>query len=291
EASRQGFHHVDQWGPEHEADKAAEFIGGAETPFGLVVSMNPPHTPYSAVPERYVEQYGDVPLDELCRRPNIPPAGTKWGDHYRQWIRHYYGMITGVDEQFGRILDALEEKGAARDTVVVFTSDHGNHLGIHNWNTKNVHYEESMRIPLLIRYPARVKARHDDLLFSVPDIYPTLLDLMGFAGDIPAEVEGVSHARLILTGDGPRPTSQPYLYVARGNPAGGRRGVRTHRYTLEITRGDDGSETTILHDNVADPYQLDNIAGDKPEVVRRLVDDELKPWIERMRDPWLPDKQ
>lgn len=298
QADRDGFHHAGQWGPEHEADRAIDYLrntGGALRdpikPFALVVSMNPPHTPYSEVPQKYPDLYSDVPIEELCRRPNIPPADTKWGKHYRQWIRNYYGMITGVDEQFGRILSALVEEGLAEDTIVVFTADHGNHLGIHNWGTKNVHYEEAMRIPLIIRYPGRIQPRQDDLLISVPDLYPTMLDLMGFAGDIPEEVQGVSHAELIRTGEGYRPSSQPYVFIGRGDPGGGRRGVRTSRHTLEITRDTDGSETTILHDNVADPYQLENLAAEKPELVRQLVDNELTPWLEKMGDPWLDRQQ
>ena len=83
-------------------------IASPDQPFALVVSMNPPHTPYSHHPEKYLEPYAKMSDDELCRRPNIPPAGTRWGDHYRNQIRHYYAMITGVDEQFGRIVDALD---------------------------------------------------------------------------------------------------------------------------------------------------------------------------------------
>ena len=208
-ADRNGFHYVDQWGPAHEADLAIKFIEDragqyrqSGKPFALVVSMNPPHTPYSQHPERYLEPYSKMSDDELCQRPNIPPAGTRWGDHYRSQIRHYYAMITGVDEQFGRIVTALDKAGLAEDTIVVFTSDHGNCLGIHDHGTKNVPEDESMRIPLMMRYPGKLQPRKDDLLISVPDLYPTLLDLMGLGEKLPPEVEGVSHARLLLTGAG-----------------------------------------------------------------------------------------
>jgi arylsulfatase A-like enzyme len=291
---RQRFQHVDEWGPIHEADKAVAYIhnkGGslrkAGAPFALVVSMNPPHTPYDHVPDKYVDLYAGDSLEELCRRPNIPPAGTEWGDHYRKWIRHYYGMITGVDEQFGRILDALDEEGLAEETLVVFTADHGNHLGILNHGTKGQHYEESMRIPLMFRYPEKIEPRRDDLLFSVPDIYPTMLDLMGLAAKIPDVVEGVSHARVIQTGIGHRPTSQLYITVGRGDPARGGRGVRTHSHTLRINRAADGTETVILHDRKADPYQFKNVAAEKPEVVKELREKELRPWLEKIGDPWI----
>ncbi|MCJ7549238.1 MAG: sulfatase-like hydrolase/transferase, partial [Anaerolineae bacterium] len=131
DAARDEFHFVDQWGPEHEADLAIDYLrneGGTyrnpDKPFGLVVSMNPPHMPYDRVPERYVERYADLSDEQLCTRPDIPPAETKWGAYYRANIRNYFAMITGIDEQFGRILAALEDAGLAEETIVVFTSDH-----------------------------------------------------------------------------------------------------------------------------------------------------------------------
>ena len=294
DAGRNGFRYVDQWGPAHEADLAIQFIrNGAgefrqpDKPFALVVSMNPPHTPYSLHPEQYLEPYAKVSDDELCQRPNIPPAGTRWGDHYRSQIRHYYAMITGVDQQFGRIIDALDRAELAKDTIVVFTSDHGNCLGIHDHATKNVPEEESMRIPLLIRYPGKLRPRKEDLLISVPDMYPTLLDLMGLANQVPRDVEGVSHTRLLLSEEGPQPTSQLYLWVPCEQPSRGRRGVRTKQYTLVVSHMPGEDEQRLLYDNLADPYQMKNIVGDRPEVVDRLVREELVPWLRRTDDPWL----
>lgn len=293
-AARDDFHYVDQWGPEHETDLAIEFIGDqtgryrqSDKPFALVVSMNPPHTPYSQHPEEYLEPYADISDEQLCSRPNIPPAGTRWGDHYRSQIRHYYAMITGVDAQFGRIVAALDNAGLAEDTIVVFTSDHGNCLGIHDHATKNVPQEESMRIPLLIRYPGKLRPRRDDLLISVPDLYPTLLGLMGLTDRIPPAVDGVSHAELLSTGRGPRPTSQLYLWVPCEQPSQGRRGVRTAQHTLVVDRMSGKEEQFLLYDNVADPYQLENIAEDQPEVLQRLIRQELEPWLRQTDDPWL----
>jgi arylsulfatase A-like enzyme len=209
-------------------------------------------------------------------------------------------MITGVDEQFGRIVEALDDTGLAEKTIVVFTADHGNCLGINDCVTKNVYFEESMRVPLLIRWPGKIEPRSDDLLISVADLYPTFLDLMGFQSEIPSDVQGISHAELIFTGRGPRPSSQVYMYVPYGQPAYGRRGVRTHRYTLVVTRTPEantqsdqlsgwpqGFDQIILHDNQQDPYQLNNIADQKPDVVRRLIRTELNPWLKKIGDSWL----
>ena len=286
---------VKQWGPEHETDLAVKYIaneGGAYRkagrPFAMVVSYNPPHTPYNQVPAKYVDRYGEKTYKDLINRPNVPlDSVTQPVRAAKSQIKNYFAMVTGVDEQFGRILAALKQQGLEKDTIVVFTSDHGNCIGSHNWGTKNVHWEEAMRVPFLVRWPGRIKPRRDDLLISAPDIYPTLMELMGFKADIPPAVQGASHAGLFLTGKGPRPTSQLYMWVPNGQPALGRRGVRTARYTLMIDKKLDRPVETVLHDNVNDPYQLRNIAPHKPDVVKQLVESELNPWLKKNADPWL----
>ena len=285
---------VKQWGPEHEADLAIKYISNengkyrdASKPFALVVSMNPPHTPYQLVPPKYLDAYAGKTPEDLINRPNVNLKGdTPGGKLARRHMKNYFAMVTGVDEQFGRILKALDDKVLRNNTIVVFTSDHGNCMGSHEQPTKNVHYEESMRIPFLIRWPGRIKARKDDLLLSTPDICPTLLDLMGFASGIPPKTDGNSHASLFLTGKGKRPTSQLYMWVPVGEPGGGRRGLRTHRYTLMIDKRPNKPVKYVLHDNTNDPYQLENIASAKPEVVRELTA-ELRAWLRKNNDPWL----
>jgi hypothetical protein len=110
---------------------------------------------------------------------------------------------------------------------------------------------------------------------------------MGFAEDIPAGVEGTSYAPLFMNGEGERPTAQLYMWVSPGQPAWGRRGVRTHRYTLMIEKRAEQPTRTVLHDNLEDPYQLKNIADEDPDLVERLILEELTPWLERTKDPWL----
>ncbi|MCD6393394.1 MAG: sulfatase [Planctomycetes bacterium] len=293
DAGRDDFHYVDQWGPEHEADLAIKYIKneGAKyrrggRPFALVVSMNPPHTPYSMVPKKYVDMYAGKTSDDLCNRGNIGAADTKWGAYYRKNVKNYFAMVTGVDDQFGRILEALKQNALNKDTIVVFTSDHGNCLGCNGQMTKNVHYEEAMRVPFMIRFPGRIAARSDDLLLSTPDIYPTLLDLMGLESDIPQDMQGISRAKLFLTGKGVRPDSQLYIWVPPGKPHLGRRGVRTHRYTFMITKAEGKGPVRLLHDNVKDPYQLKNVAVEQPKVAAQL-EKKLKKLLRDHNDPWL----
>jgi arylsulfatase A-like enzyme len=302
---------VDMWSPEHEADLAIKYIrndGGRyrdqSRPFALVVSMNPPHMPYQMVPEKYHDMYGDAAADDLIVRANVQLDGsyepgvpyshgdvggllTDGADLARRQIRNYFAQITGVDDQFGRILSALRDEGLEEDTIVVFTSDHGNCLGCHNQVSKNVHYEESMRVPFVIRWTNALAPRADDLLISTPDIFPTLMGLMGFESDVPNDIQGINHAELLRSGDGFRPSSQLYMWTPLGNPAFGRRGVRTHTHTMAVCRTEGGVPHNILHDNVDDPFQLRNIAEDHPEIVEGLVESELNPLLERVLDPWL----
>jgi uncharacterized sulfatase len=284
---------VDEWGPIHETKLAIRYLsneGGrfrrADRPFALVISMNPPHMPYDQVPARYLDLYAGRPLAELCVRKNIPPATDKWGQYYRNNIRGYYAMISGIDEQFGLLMKALRRLDLERDTIVVFASDHGNCLGIHGEISKNNAYEESLGIPLLIRWPGRLTARREDLLISVPDWYPTLLGLMGFAGACPP-VQGANHAGLLLTGRGERPKGQLYLCIPPGQAAWGERGVHTERYTLAIRKAPGERPRQVLFDNQDDPWQLQDIAADSPALAKELGADLLTPLLKKTGDPWL----
>ncbi len=296
-ARREDFYYVDKWGPEYEADLAVEYIRNEEgkfreegKPFALVVSMNPPHMPYDQVPERYKELYAGMDTTALFSRPDVPPAGTRWGDYFRKNIRNYYAMITGVDEQFGRILDALRESGLEENTIVLFMSDHGNCLGMHNMISKNNPYELSMRIPFIIRWPGRLKPRRDSSLFmSVPDIYPTLMEMTGMGSLIPRGVQGRSYRKYLLKQEGDVPHSQLYYKIVGGMPAEGWRGVRTPRYTFVLHRKEGAIIDTLLFDRQEDPYEMENVASARKDVVETLVREELIPWLKQEKDPFLKE--
>lgn len=306
-ALRDSFKYVNQWGPEHEADMAIRYIRNengqfrdGKKPFALVVSMNPPHMPYNQVPDKYVRMYDskEAELEAMNRHPAVPDTSDQWGKYFRKNIKNQLAMVTGVDEQFGRILAALKEAGLDGNTIVIFTSDHGDCLGKHGMISKSNPYEESMHVPFIIRWSGKIRPGQDDLLFSVPDIYPTVLSLMGFESKVPAAVQGRNFARL-FTGAAhvERPSSQLYFMTNGqlfGTPAGpsgvnlatGERGVRTDRYTLKILLGADNKTTISLWDRKVDPMEMINIAAAHPEIVKELIDKELVPWLRRTGDPW-----
>jgi arylsulfatase A-like enzyme len=287
--------HVQQWGPEHEADMAIRYLrndGGTlrdpARPFALVVSMNPPHSPYDQVPQRYRELYAGRSSRELN-----PGAHVDWNKRYPDGLgpehaQAYFAMVSGVDEQFGRILDALDASGQRDNTLVVFCSDHGCCLGAHGEPTKNNPYEESLRIPMMFRLPGALAPRMDDALMSLPDLYPTMLGLLGLGAQVPATVEGDDLSVRVRSGKGATASSQLYLAIPYGGNAFGKRGVRTAQHTLVVERRDKQPLRHVLYDNQRDPLQQTNIADANRALVEELVQRELEPWLERTGDPWRP---
>lgn len=260
-----------------------------DQPFALVVSMNPPHSPYDQVPQKYLDRFKDHTSESLNTRPNVVWDKAYQDGYGPKYFKEYMAMVNGVDEQFGRIVAELDRLNLDKDTLVVFFSDHGCCMGSNGQPTKNVHYEESMRIPMMFRWPGKLPVREDELLFSAPDIYPTLLGLMGMSEHIPDQIEGTDFSNTVAgrLGD-KRPTSQLYTFMPYGGQSYGQRGVRTDRYTLVIDRKVGKPLTYTLHDNKNDPYQMKNIAAENMVLVNQLIADELIPWLEHSGDVWRP---
>ena len=167
------------WSPEFETDKALEYMEGqkdSEEPFALFVSYNPPHLPYELVPDKYYKQYEHMPVHF---RENVPEE--KRTPEMETITRQYYAAVTGVDEQFGRILEYLKANHMEEDTLVVLSADHGEMLGSHGRMSKNVWYEESIHIPLYLRWKGQLAPAEYKELLASPDHMPTLLGLL----DIP----------------------------------------------------------------------------------------------------------
>lgn len=287
---------IAQWSPEHEADMAIKYLRNEQgqyrdmnKPFALVVSMNPPHSPYDQIPEKYLEKYKGHTSESLNTRPNV-----QWDKDYQEgygptYFKQYMAMVNGVDEQFGRIIDELDRLKLSEDTLVVFFSDHGSCMGSNGEPTKNVHYEESVRIPMIFRWKGKISPATDNILFSAPDIYPTIFGLLGLEEHIPDTVEGINYSKTVfgIAGD-KRPTSQFYTFMPYGGNAYGKRGIRTEKYTLVINRKIGKPLSYILHDNQSDPWQMKNIADTNKELISKLIRDELLPWLEYTGDVWRP---
>ena len=294
DASRDEFYFVDQWGPEYETDQAIDYIANRDNklrdagkPFALVVSMNPPHTGYELVPDKYKEIYRNVDVETVCNSPIIAPKGTKMGDFYRKSVLDYYACMTGVDEQVGRIIRQLKEQGLFDNTIVVFTSDHGDSMGMHEHIGKNIYYEEAIRIQMMISWPEKIAPRRDStLMIAFADLYPSLLSLMGFKDRIPAEVQTFDLSASILSPENTQEIVQPYYYLLPENLTTGYRGLRTKKYTFAVHATNGRTDEWILFDRKQDPFLLNNIAPDQPALIKQFSN-QLKDWLKKTNDPFM----
>lgn len=274
--------------PEIWADLAIEFLNGSpsdERPFFLSVQMGPPHDPYIA-PEEYAARYDP---SAITLRPNHPAAtgGVSSASNLpgRKEIASYYAMITAVDEQIGRILKSLDELGLAEDTIVLVSSDHGDMLGSQGMRLKRKPWEESIRVPGIVRFPGRAPAgRASDALFSHVDFAPTLLSLCGV--DIPADMQGADLSPLILGKADAAPDSvffQIFGPYQSGGVRAGWRGIRTGRYMY--ARYED--EPWVLYDLERDPYELVNLVADPAAAeIRTELEARLDAWMNKTGDSW-----
>lgn len=264
DAGRQGYKYVDQWGPEFEADNAIAYLennGGKyrqkDSPFALVVSMNPPHMAYEQVPDRYKELYKDLNVDSIAAsRPDVLPANTPMGRNFRQSLRNYYACISGVDENIGRIITALDSLGMSENTIVIITSDHGDCMGTNGQITKNVIYEPAVRVPMLVRYLSVVKPRVENRMISLMDLYPTMLNLAGMGNLVGSQVQGRDYSKIIISGKGKYSESQPYFKYIPSDPDSGSRGLRTDRYSYCLQFQNGVVTDTLLFDRYKDPYMV-----------------------------------
>jgi arylsulfatase A-like enzyme len=181
------------------------------------------------------------------------------------WRRGYYAQVASIDWNVGRLLAAIDAAGEANDTIVVFTSDHGEMFGAHGRRAKNIFYEEACCVPLLMRWPQHIAAgSRSAACVSTVDLMPTLLALLNV--EAPADVEGMNLQHCGRGAAGPEPDAalmQICGATAAWEDGHQWRALRDKQYTYAIYRVD-GNE--LLFDHIADPYQLDNLAHDAAHV-------------------------
>ena len=251
-----------------------------DRPFFIAAGFYRPHCPFIA-PKKYFDMY---PLDRIAA-PKWSPADVQkvpvpawftmppnWNvseDGVRATIQAYYASISFLDANVGRVLDALDRLGLAQNTVVVFISDHGYLLGERGQWMKQMLFERSARAPLIVAGPGvGAKGQASQRMVEFVDLYPTLADLTGLKP--PSGLHGRSLTPLLKD---PRAAwNHPAVtQVRRGNPANGffmGYSVRTEQW--RYTEWDDGKQGIELYDEVADPAELRNLAGE-PEKVKIIA--------------------
>ncbi len=264
--------------PGPTTDIALKFIAEkskGEAPWLCFVSWIWPHSPYNA-PPALREHFPHPTLP-----PNVPAGAAR--DYAAKALPDYYGMIEALDGEFGRLLQALKQAGVADDTIVVYSSDHGDMIGSQGYKAKRWPFEESARIPFLIRYPRLLSAgRVLAEPFGTPDVYPTLAGLAGIS--TPSGLDGADFSGFFAGKNAQPPRDyvymeMPYAYV----PWPGWRAVRTR----ELMYARIVDKPWLLFDVSKDPWEMHNLVQDpaQKELVNKM-DARLTALMKENGDSW-----
>lgn len=251
-----------------EIDQAIDYIEkhkDLDKPFLLCVSPSPPHTPWNKkeVPNGYLEM---VPkAEDLYRSPNVPKNNDPM---HPEQLRCYLAMAKNFDDNLGRLMNYLDRSSAGPNTILIFTSDHGEMAGSHGRTQKMVPYAEAVNTPLRIRWPGKIPAGvMSDALFTPIDHLPTLCGLAGLVA--PSMVDGedlssvvlnqaISHRDCVLMAN----YTSHWNFFQTGTKWPEWRGVHTKRYTY--VKWFTGQEN--LFDNISDPYQMHDLVREDSAV-------------------------
>ena len=256
---------------------AVEFLENydREEPFFLKVSFARPHSPYDP-PKRFLDMYEGVKIPparkaEWSKKYAEPRGGINAynGDFGPEQVeksrRHYYANITFIDEQIGKIIEALKKRGFSDNTLIIFTADHGDMLGDHNHWRKTYAYEGSARIPMIVAWPKDYAAgiernSESDRLVELRDILPTLLDAAGTLDEYdPARFDGRSILELVRGDDSKWRTVLDLEHSRCYWPENQWNALTDDRYKY-IFFSHDGNEQ--LFDLKEDPDETVNLADD-----------------------------
>jgi arylsulfatase A-like enzyme len=266
------------------ADKTVAFINAhRREPFCFMVSLPDPHGPDTVRPPydtMFQHQTYQVPRTFHKPDENLPSWGKKSGGF--SGMASYYGMVKCIDDNVGKILDALRSAGLMDRTVVVFTADHGDLRGEHHRQNKGVPYEGSAKIPFIVYYPEKIRAGtviHEAL--GCVDFLPTIIRLMGF--ETAGKEEGRDASALFLTGKAPAGWKDVTFVRGTGRADEGWLAAVTGRYKLVYSPADD----PWLFDLEKDPDELINLFRDPEyrETVRELSRDVVD-YTSRCNDPY-----
>ena len=271
-----------KWEPDGQTDQALAFIDryAGKQPFALFISWHPPHNwdwGYPA-PTEYENLYDPA---EIKLRPSCADTQTS-----RLEYRGYMAMCTNLDNNFARLMEKLDEKGISDNTLVVYTSDHGDLLrshGIHDWHKSRPEHV-SCRVPLILRWPDKLSPRVSDMLMGTLDLMPTLLGLLGI--EPPKTCQGSNYADALMVGKDRATESVPLFFWG---DASDWRGVYTHRYTYAFEPPGATRGINVLYDRQEDPHEMKNLfTSHDHQKVREEIHALTKKWMAKFRDEHVP---
>ena len=254
-------------------------------PFLLWLAWGPPHNPYETAPPKYRALYSP---EKIQLHANVPKSAQAQA---RKELAGYYAHCTALDDCFADLLRTLDETGLATNTIVVFTSDHGDMLWSHDQQRKQRPWEEAARVPMLFRLPASlgIKPQRNPATINSEDVMPTLLNLCGVA--VPKSVEGLDFSGALRGGADPSGGAtivrclSPFGEFLRRNGGREYRALRsaTHTYVRSL------EGPWLLYDNVADPYQLTNLVGQASSAPLQIrLDAQLQAKLAAQHDGFRP---
>jgi arylsulfatase A-like enzyme len=284
----------------YSAKKTVEFLKDSknhEEPFFLWCSFYRPHQPYTPV-KKYAGMYkwDEITLPETLREEikNLPPCMQQWRvrtdlpfcignaagniELYKMYIAYYYALVTEIDTHVGDILKSLEEEGLADNTIIIYTSDHGEFVGAHGVIEKcsvgqNI-YEDTLRVPLMIRYPGQGCAGYQSNdLVELIDLYPTLKEALNLTLPSGYHLPGIS---LVDTLTDKKPTGRRFAISESANQTA----VIGERYKLGIWNNkpySDGYKDysafgDMMFDRQTDPLEKENIIGKHSQIEAEMRD-------------------
>lgn len=271
-----------------QTDDACEYIRQhSNNPFFLTLSLGPPHFPHHNAPEEFQTRFSP---EDIQLPPNVVFEDAETEAYTRKEAAGYYAHIAALDGCVGQIIDTLKTNNLEENTILIFASDHGEMMGSHQKQpyTKQIFWDESCRVPYLLRFPPYTdtqKGRKVTTPLGTVDIMPTLLSLCGL--NIPEPVEGKDLSACIKNGLELEDHVALYMSISpfsnRNYLDPAYRAIRTHHHTFVKTSED----AYYLFDDVADPYQLNNLAG-TPEAtdLQAKLEHELAQQLEKINDPF-----
>ena len=291
--------HCDEFDPgKHSStlltDSAIELLkenAGKDKPFFMYLAYLAPHDPRT-MPDEFRRMYDaekiklppnfqeiiDTNYPLMVHRDEHLAAYPRKEDEIKCHIAEYFAMITHLDFEIGRLLDALHQSGEEDNTIIVFTGDNGLAVGQHGWLGKEDIYEHGVRIPLIMAGPGILKKARNDAYVYLYDIFPTLCEKVGI--DIPSSVDGKSFAHLLDGQHGDNFRDELYLIFDKFV-----RGVKDDNYKLIEYRNGDNEEDkwTFLYDIKNDPWETYNLANDEKYAPKIQ---EMRQRLLKHRDDW-----
>jgi arylsulfatase A-like enzyme len=296
--------HPNRFESAYQTDLAIEFMKqnrNTQQPFFCYLSWGPPHSPYR--PPKEFDRYDPK---KLRFRPNVPEK-LRNNQTLQRELAGYYGLCEALDHEMGRLVKSLEENGLAENTLVIFTSDHGDMHGSHSQYRKGKPEEESLHVPLMMRLPKRIRAgQKTDVLFNSIDLMPTMISMCNVKnpgtctgrdlskavlGDSTPQVDSLySEGAMRLSRRGPQASQQKKTGKQKKTKSGSRFKAReewralvtpTHKLVMNVS-----GKVTRLIDLEKDPYELKNLADERAHAaLLKEMQKRAKRWAKETDDP------